>query len=51
MLESFQIGCPVMLLEQKLKNLEKPHVRQADGIKILVVIGADQISCFVDEAY
>jgi hypothetical protein len=34
MLESFQIGCPVMLLEQKLENLEKPHVRQADGIRL-----------------
>jgi hypothetical protein len=34
MLESFQIGCPVMLLEQKLENLERPHVRQADGIRL-----------------
>jgi hypothetical protein len=24
----------VMLLEQKLKNLEKPHVRQADGVRL-----------------
>jgi hypothetical protein len=34
MLESFQIGCLVTLFEQKLENLEKPHVRQADGIRL-----------------
>jgi hypothetical protein len=34
MLESFQIACPVMLLEQKLENFKKPHVRQVDGIRL-----------------